>query len=113
LNKLSRGTYTNPENLKEMRLCKQDDGFELGSWDNEKRQAHSQVRVNGDGGDHRSNLNTPQFLRYSFEKGQPVQNYIEKWDVDDDMRELAGRLADVTGDDTDTRGLGDRDIISF
>jgi hypothetical protein len=29
------------------------------------------------------------------------------------MRELAGRLADVTGDDTYTRVLGDRDITSY
>jgi adenine-specific DNA methylase len=113
VNKLSRGTNANPEDLKEMRLYNQDDGFELGTWDNEKRQAHIQERVNGDGGEHLSNLDKLQFLRYRYEKGQAVQNYVEKWDVDDDMRELAGRLADVTGDDTYTRVLGDRDITSF
>ncbi|MFC6952876.1 DUF1156 domain-containing protein [Halorubellus litoreus] len=113
VNKLSRGTNANPEDLKEMRLYNQDDGFELGTWDNEKRQAYIQERVNGDGGEHLSNLDKLQFLRYRYEKGQAVQNYVEKWDVDDDMRELAGRLADVTGDDTYTRVLGDRDITSF
>jgi hypothetical protein len=96
-----------------MRLYNQDDGFELGTWDNEKRQAYIQERVNGDGDDHLSNLDKLQFLRYRYEKGQAVQNYVEKWDVDDDMRELAGRLADVTGDDTYTRVLGDRDITSY
>ncbi|KOX91304.1 DNA methyltransferase [Haloarcula rubripromontorii] len=113
VNKLSRGTNANPEDLKEMRLYNQDDGFELGTWDNEKRQAYIQERVNGDSDDHLSNLDKLQFLRYRYEKGQAVQNYVEKWDVDDDMRELAGRLADVTGDDTYTRVLGDRDITSY
>jgi len=113
VNKLCRGTNATPEDLKEMRLYNQDDGFELGTWDNEKRQAYIQERVNGDGGDHLSNLDKLQFLRYRYEKGQAVQNYVEKWDVDDDLRELAGRLADVTGDDTYTRVLGDRDITSY
>jgi len=113
VNKLCRGTNATPEELKEMCLYNQDDGFELGTWDNEKRQAYIQERVNGDGGDHLSNLDKLQFLRYRYEKGQAVQNYVEKWDVDDDLRELAGRLADVTGDDTYTRVLGDRDITSY
>lgn len=54
-----------------------------------------------------------QFLRDRYEKGQTVQNDVEKWGVNDDLRELAGRLADVTGDDTHTRVLGDRDITSY
>jgi len=113
VNKLCRGTNATPEDLRETRLYNQDDGFELGTWDNEKRQAYIQERVNGDDGDHLSNLDKLQFLRYRYEKGQAVQNYVEKWDVDDDLRELAGRLADVTGDDTYTRVLGDRDITSY
>ena len=113
VNKLCRGTNATPEELKEMRLYNQDDGFELGTWDNEKRQAYIQERVNGDSGDHLSNLDKLQFLRYRYEKGQAVQNYVDKWGVDDDLRELAGRLADVTGDDTYTRVLGDRDITSY
>ncbi|UPW01065.1 DNA methyltransferase [Halorussus gelatinilyticus] len=113
VNKLCRGTNATPEDLKETHLYNQDDGFELGTWDNEKRQAYIQERVNGDGGEHLSNLDKLQFLRYRYEKGQAVQNYVEKWDVDDDLRELAGRLADVTGDGTYTRVLGDRDITSY
>jgi len=113
VNKLCRGTNATPEELKEMRLYNQDDGFELGTWDNEKRRAYIQERVNGEGGDHLSNLDKLQFLRCRYEKGQAVQNYVNKWDVDDDLRELAGRLADVTGDDTYTRVLGDRDITSY
>jgi len=113
VNKLCRGTSATPEELKEMCLYNQDDGFELGTWDNEKRQAYIQERVNGGGDDHLSNLDKLQFLRYRYEKGQTVQNYVEKWGVDDDLRELAGRLADVTDDDTYTRVLGDRDITSY
>jgi adenine-specific DNA methylase len=113
VNKLCRGTNATPKDLKETHLYNQDDGFELGTWDNEKRQAYIQEHANGDSGDHLSNLDKLQFLRYRYEKGQAVQNYVEKWDVDDDLRELAGRLADVTGDDTYTRVLGDRDITSY
>jgi len=108
VNKLCRGTSAKPEELTEMCLYNTEDGFELGTWDNEKRQAYIQERVNGDSDDHLSNLDKLQFLRYRYEKGQTVQNYVEKWGVDDDLRELAGRLADVTGDDTYTRVLGDR-----
>jgi adenine-specific DNA methylase len=113
VNKLCRGTNATPDDLKDTCLYNQDDGFELGTWDNEKRRAYIEERVNGDGGDHLSDLDKLQFLRYRYEKGQAVQNYVEKWNVDDDLRELAGRLADVTGDDTYTRVLGDRDITSY
>ncbi len=113
VNKLCRGTNATPKELKEMCLYNTDDGFELGMWDNEKRQAYIQERTNGNGDEHLSNLDKLQFLRYRYEKGQAVQNYVDKWGVDDDLRELAGRLADVTGDDTYTRVLGDRDITSY
>ncbi len=113
VNKLCRGTNATPEDLKETLLYNQDDGFELGTWDNEKRRAYIEERVNGDSGDHLSNLDKLQFLRYRYERGQAVQNYVDKWGVDDDLRELAGRLADVTGDDAYTRVLGDRDITSY
>jgi DNA modification methylase/uncharacterized CHY-type Zn-finger protein len=113
VNKLCRGTNASPEDLKAKCLYNQDDGFELGTWDNKKRQAYIQERTNGDRDDHLSNLDKLQFLRYRYEKGQAVQNYVSKWGVDDDLRELAGRLADVTGDDTYTRVLGDRDITSY
>jgi hypothetical protein len=113
LNKLCRGTNANPDELKHSALYKQSDSFELGTWDNEKRQAYIQERVNGDSSEHLSNLDKLQFLRYRYEKGQAVQNYVEKWGVDDNLRELAGRLADATGDETYTRVLGDRDITSY
>jgi hypothetical protein len=97
VNKLCRRTSTKPEDLTELCLHNTENGFEFGTWDNRKRQAHIQERVNGDGDNHLSNLDKLQFLRCRYEKGQIVQNYAEKWGVDD-LRELAGRLADVTGD---------------
>jgi adenine-specific DNA methylase len=113
VNKLCRGTNATPEDLQAMKLYHQEDGFKLGTWDNEKRQAYIQERVNGGGDSHLIALDQLQFLRYRYERGQAVQNYVEKWGVDDDLRELAGGLADVTGDDTYTRVLGDRDITSY
>ena len=113
VNKLCRGTNATPKELADMRLYNTEDGFSLGTWNNEKRQAYIQERVNGDGGDHLTALDKLQFLRYRYEKGQAVQNYVDKWGVDDEMRELAGRLADVTGDDVYQRVLGDRDITSY
>lgn len=113
VNKLCRGTNATPEDLQAMKLYSREDGFKLGTWDNEKRQAYIQERVNGDNDSHLTALDKLQFLRYRYEKGQSVQNYIEKWGVDDDLRELAGRVADVTGDDTYTRVLGDRDITNY
>ena len=113
VNKQCKTANTTPEELREMCLYNTDDGFTLGTWDNEKRQAYLQERANGDGGEHLTALDKLQFLRYRYEKGQAVQNYVDKWGVDDEMRELADRLADVTGDDTYTRVLGDRDITSY
>jgi len=39
VNKLCRGTNAAPDDLKETRLYNQEDGFELGTWDNEKRRS--------------------------------------------------------------------------
>jgi putative DNA methylase len=113
VNKQCKTANTTPEELKGMCLYNTDDGFALGTWDDEKRQAYIQERANGDDGDHLTALDKLQFLRYRYEKGQAVQNYVDKWGVDDEMRELAGRLADVTGDAVYQRVLGDRDITSY
>lgn len=113
VNKLCRGTNATPEDLQAMKLYNREDGFTLGTWNDEKRQAYIQERVNGDNDSHLTALDKLQFLRYRYEKGQSVQNYIEKWGVDDDLRELAGRVADVTSDDTYTRVLGDRDVTNY
>lgn len=113
VNKLCRGTDASPDELSNLKLYIQANGFQLGTWDNEKRQAFIQERVNGDNDSHLTSLDKVQFLRYRYEKGQSIQNYVEKWEINDEVRELAGRLAEVTNDDIYTRILGDRDITNY
>ncbi len=98
LNKLSRGTNATPERMQDMRLYRMDDGFKLGTWDDEKRIAYIQSRVDGD--EELTDLDKAQFLRYRWEHGKSVSEYLGKWEITDDLRELCEGLADATGDDT-------------
>jgi hypothetical protein len=106
LNKLTRGTDASPDQMEDMRLYRMEDGeFILGTWTDEKRMAYIQERVNGT--DEALNaLDKAQFLRYRYEQGKSTQNYLSKWDIDDELRELCEGLADATGDDTYRRILG-------
>jgi hypothetical protein len=113
VSKLCRGTNAKPDELKQMRLYDHDDGFTLGTWDSGARQAYIQDRVNGEGDAHLTTLDKLQFLRHQYELGRATQNYIDKWGVDDELRSLAGELADASGDPVYRRVLGDRDIRSF
>ncbi|WP_158056532.1 DUF1156 domain-containing protein [Halorussus halophilus] len=98
LNKLSRGTNATPERMEDMRLYQMDDGFKLGTWDDEKRIVYIQSRVNSD--EELTDLDKAQFLRYRWEHGKSVSEYLSKWEITDDLRELCEGLADATGDDT-------------
>jgi hypothetical protein len=106
LNKLTRGTDASPEQMKDMCLYRIESGeFILGMWNDEKRMAYIQERVNSD----ENALNTldkAQFLRYRYEQGKSTQDYISKWNVDDELRELCEGLADATEDHTYRRILG-------
>lgn len=115
LNMLTRGTSANPDEMKGVRLYRMDGGeFVLGTWDDEKRLAYVQERVNGDGDNGLTPLEKAQFLRHRYEHGKSIQNYLEKWTVSDDLRELCGELADASGDDVYRRILGgDRTIGGF
>jgi adenine-specific DNA methylase len=114
MNMLTRGTSANPEKMKKLRLYRMEGGeFVLGTWDESKRSALIQEQVNGEAGEHLPNLAKLQFLRHRYEGGKAVQNYINMWGVDDGLRELAGELADATGDETYKRVLGDRDITAY
>jgi adenine-specific DNA methylase len=107
LNKLTRGTNANPEQMEDMRLYRVENGdFILGTWDDEKRMAYIQERVNGGDNNALNSLEKAQFLRYRYEQGKSTQNYLEKWDIDDELRELCEGLSDATGDDTYRRILG-------
>jgi hypothetical protein len=98
LNKLCRGTNATPERMEDMRLYRMDDGFKLGTWDDEKRIAYIQSRVDSD--EELTDLDKAQFLRYRWEHGKNVSDYLSEWDITDDLRELCEGLADATGDDT-------------
>ena len=106
LNKLTRGTDANPDQMEDMQLYRMEGGkFILGTWGDEKRMAYIQERVNGD--DQSLNaLDKAQFLRYRYEQGKSTQNYLSKWDINDELRELCEGLADATGDNTYRRILG-------
>ena len=98
LNKLSRGTSATPERMEDMRLYRMDDGFKLGTWDDETRIAYIQSRV--DSGEELTHLDKAQFLRYRWEHGKSVSEYLSTWEITNNLRELCEGLADATGDDT-------------
>jgi putative DNA methylase len=98
LNKLTRGTNATPERMQDMRLYQMDDGFRLGTWDDEARIAYIQDRVAN--GEELTDLDRTQLLRYRWEHGKSITEYLEQWEITDDLRELCEGLADATGDDT-------------
>ena len=98
LNKLTRGTNAMPERMEDMALYRTDDGSTLGTWDDKKRIAYIQSRV--DSNEELTDLNKAQFLRYRWERRKSVSEYLGKWKITDDLRELCEGPADATGDDT-------------
>lgn len=98
LNKLCRGTNATPERMVDMRLYRMDNSFQLGTWDDEKRMEYIQRRVEND--EELTDLDRAQFLRYRWEHGKSVSEYLNEWEISDDLRELCEGLADATGDDT-------------
>jgi len=98
LNKLTRGTNATPKRMEDMRLYRMDDGFKLGTWDDEKRIAYIQSRVDSD--EELTDLDKAQFLRYRWEHGKSISEYLSTWEITNNLRELCEGLADATGDDT-------------
>lgn len=98
LNKLCRGTNATPEQMEDMRLYRMDEGFKLGTWDDEKRLNYIQARIDAD--EELTDLDKAQYLRYRWEHGKSVTDYLNRWDVTDSLREICEGLADVTGDET-------------
>ncbi len=115
LNKLTRGNGANPDKMESMCLYHIEGGdFVLGTWQDGKRMAYIQERVNGDGAEALTSLDKAQFLRYRYEQGKTTHNYLEKWGVSDDLRELCEGLAEATGDEVYTRILGgDQSLGNF
>ncbi len=109
-----RSANVTPEELKDKKLFATQDGFSLGTWDDDDRRAYIESRVNGTIDESLSALDKAQFLRYRYEHGKTVGNYLKKWSDDDDLRETCESLAEVTGDDGYERMLGgDRSLGSF
>jgi adenine-specific DNA methylase len=101
VNKLCRSANTRPEELRDQRLFNTDDGFALGTWDNEQRIAHIEDAMQeGDLDD----LGKLQYLRYRYDREDPIGRYVQEW-IDADLRELAGKLTDATGDEVYERML--------
>ncbi|MDB2293737.1 DUF1156 domain-containing protein [Halorubrum ezzemoulense] len=115
LNMLTRGTSANSDEMKQIQLYRMESGeFVLGTWDDEKRLAYIQERVNNNDSNGLTPLDKAQFLRYRYEHGKSIQDYLEKWTVSDDLRKLCQELADASGDDVYRRILGgDRTIGDY
>ncbi|MFC7080275.1 DUF1156 domain-containing protein [Halorussus caseinilyticus] len=105
LNKHLKRSDASEEAMKEMKLFRVEDGdFLLCDWDDEKRQAYVQTRVEGDDGD-LTDLDRAHFLRYRYEHDRSREEFLARWD-EDDLRELCEDLAAVTGDGTYLKMLG-------
>lgn len=115
LNILTRGTSADPDEMKSVHLYRMDSGdFILGTWRDEKRLAYVQERVDGNSGDGLTPLEKAQFLRHRYEHGKSIQDYLEKWTVSEDLRDLCRELADASGDDVYRRILGgDQNIEDY
>jgi adenine-specific DNA methylase len=98
LNKLCRGTDATPERMADMKLYHMEGEFTLGTWEEESRIAYIQDRVAND--EELTDLDRAQFLRYRWEHGKSITEYLEQWEITDSLRELCEGLADATGDET-------------
>ncbi len=113
LNKHLKRSDASEEQMKEMQLFRTEGGsFALCQWDDEKRQAYVQGKVEEDNGD-LTNLDKAHFLRYRFEQGKDPKEYLERWNADE-LSELCEGLAEVTGDETYLKMVGvDRSLDAF
>ncbi|EMA08722.1 Adenine-specific DNA methylase, contains a Zn-ribbon domain [Haloarcula vallismortis] len=113
LNKHLKRSDASEEQMKEMQLFRLDNGdFVLTQWDDEKRQAYVQSKVEEDNGD-LTTLDKAHFLRYRFEQGRSISEYFDRWDADE-LRELCEGLAEATGDETYLKMIGvDTSLAEF
>jgi putative DNA methylase len=105
LNKHLKRSDASEEQMKEMQLFRMEDGdLVLCQWDDEKRQAYVQSKVEEGNGD-LTNLDKAHFLRYRFEQGKDPKNYLDQWN-EDELRELCEGLAEATNDETYLKMIG-------
>jgi adenine-specific DNA methylase len=105
LNKHLKRSDASEETMKEMKLFRMDSGnFSLCDWEDEKRQAYVQSKVEDGNGDLTS-LDKAHFLRYRYEHDRSRDEFLSQWDVDE-LQELCEDLAAVTSDETYLKMLG-------
>lgn len=108
VNKLCRGTNATPDSLKGMKLFRMDEGsFELCHWDDEKRQAYVQNKVEG-GNEDLTPLDKAHYLRYLYEHDRSRKTYLSQWNTDE-LKRLCEDLVAVTGDETYLKMIGVHD----
>jgi adenine-specific DNA methylase len=113
LNKHLRHSDASEDAMKGMWLVRMDgNDFITLDWSDEKRQAYVQSRVQDGNGD-LTELDKAHFLRYRFEQGKSIRDYLEKWN-EDELRELCEGLTEVTEDETYLRMIGvDTSLAEF
>ena len=113
LNKHLKRSDASEEQMKEMQLFRLENGdFVLCQWDDEKRQAYVQSKVEEGNGD-LTTLDKAHFLRYRFEQGRSISEYFDRWNADE-LRELCEGLAEATGDETYLKMIGvDTSLAEF
>ncbi|WP_436910207.1 DUF1156 domain-containing protein [Halosimplex marinum] len=113
LNKHLKRSDASEEQMKEMQLFRLENGdFVLTQWDDEKRQAYVQSKVEEGNGD-LTTLDKAHFLRYRFEHGRSISEYLEQWDIDE-LRELCEGLSESTNDETYLKMIGvDTSLAEF
>jgi adenine-specific DNA methylase len=105
LNKHLKRSDASEEQMKDMQLFRMEAGdFILSRWNDEKRQAYVQSKVEEGNGD-LTTLDKAHFLRYRFEQGKSTSEYLDQWDLDE-LRELCEGLTEATGDETYLKMLG-------
>jgi adenine-specific DNA methylase len=113
LNKHLKRSDASEEQMKEMQLFRMEAGeFILCKWNDEKRQAYVQNKVQEANGD-LTTLDKAHFLRYRFEQGKSTSDYLDRWNMDE-LRELCEGLAEATNDVTYLKMIGvDTSLTEF
>ncbi|RRJ31849.1 DUF1156 domain-containing protein [Halocatena pleomorpha] len=105
LNKHLKRSDASEKQMKEMQLFRTDgNDFVLCQWDDEKRQAYVQDTVEESDGN-LTNLDKAHFLRYRFEQGKSVGDYLERWN-EDELQALCEGLAEMADDETYLKMIG-------
>lgn len=99
LNKHLKRSDASNETMKQMRLFRmQGNDFILISWEDEKRQAYIQNKIE-EGGETITDLDKAHFLRYQYEHGKSRSEYLGQWETDE-LQELCEDIAAITDDET-------------